>query len=251
MPAGVSAGSQAGIRAAMNAATRSLLTRLAGAVCAALLVGGATGCAEVSKPGPILLVGDSIFFLASPELTYALQTHGWRTVIVAYPGAGLRGGGYSPVDWPSKITDVVAFVKPEAVVVELGTNGCDGCASVAQAIDDDMKGMRDVGHVMWLTVGTTGPEAARGKAINEELSAATSRWPNLELLPYDRWMDAPGLVPADDVHPTSEGNRVLAAHVDRALEDRSSRFGDVQNQALGAMAVVAVAAFVLLGRRQK
>jgi hypothetical protein len=236
---------------AMNATSRSLLTRLAGAACAALLVGGATGCAPVSKPGPVLLVGDSIFFIASPDLTYALQTHGWQTVIVAYPGSGLRGGGYTPVDWPAKIRDLVAFVKPKAVVVELGTNGCGGCASVSQAIDDDMKGMRGVDHVMWLTVGTTGPNAARGRTINKELSAATSRWPNLELLPYDTWMASPALVPPNDVHPTERGNQVLAGHVEQALDDRSSRFGEMQNQALGAVAIVAVAAFVLLGRRQK
>lgn len=236
----------------MNATTRSLLTRLAGAACAALLVGGVTGCAEVSKPGPVLLVGDSIFFLASADLTYALQTHGWQAVIVAYPGAGLSGGGYTPVDWPNKIKDLVAYIKPEAVIVELGTNGCGGCPSISLAIDDDMKGMRNVDDVLWLTVGHTGPNQARAEAINKELSAATSRWPNLELLPYDKWMEGrPDLVPPDDVHPTTEGSRVLAGHVEQELDDRSSRFRDMQNQALGAVALVAVLAFVLLGRKQK
>jgi hypothetical protein len=230
---------------------RPLATRLAGAVCAALLAGGAAGCAPVSKPGPVLLVGDSIFFLAGADITRALQTHGWHTTIVAYPGSGLKGGGYTPVDWPAKIRDLVLFVRPEAIVVELGTNGCKGCPSIPKAIDADMASMRNVDHVMWLTVGPTGPDAARAKMINQELQAATSRWPNLELLPYDRWVAGrPDIVPSDNVHPTTGGYKVLADHIQQELDKRSSRFGTSQTQALGAVAVVALAAFVLLGRRQ-
>ncbi|HKE72675.1 MAG TPA: SGNH/GDSL hydrolase family protein [Acidimicrobiales bacterium] len=236
----------------MNATPRPLRTRLALAACATLLAGGLSGCAPLSKPGPVLLVGDSIFFLASPDLTFALQTHGWKAVIVAYPGSGINGGGFTPLDWPSKIKDLVEFTKPQAVVVELGTNGCPGCPSVAQAIDNNMKSMADVHHVLWLRVGHTGGNKARADKINKELEAATDRWSNLDLLPYDEWMDGhPDLVPADNVHPTAKGQAALAKHIQDELEKRSSALADKQNEALGAVALVAVLAFVLLGRKQR
>jgi hypothetical protein len=226
--------------------------RLVAALCAVLVAaGGLSGCAaEVDKPGPVLLVGDSIFFLAGDDLTYALQTHGWKIVLNAYPGAGIQGGGYAPIDWPAKLRDLVRFVHPEAVVVELGTNGCPGCPSLARAIDADMRSLRGVDTVMWLTVNTEDPRADLGKRVNAALADATTRWSNLELVRYDKWMKGrTDLVPADNVHPTAEGSKALAGHVTDALEDRSSGWKTVRTQALGALAVLAVAFLVLRPRR--
>lgn len=231
---------------------RALVARLAGALCVWLVVAGIAGCTgHIDKPGPVLLVGDSIFFLASDDLTYALRAHGWKPVISAYPGSGIKGGGFTNLDWPATMRDLVAFVHPKAVVVELGTNGCQGCSSLGGAIDDVMRSLRGVPTVLWLTTNTEGPFAARGKRVNAALSDATRRWGNLELLRYDRWMAGrTDLVPADNVHPTAAGTKALAGHVTDALDERSTPWNKAGNQALGLLAAAVIAAFVLLPRKK-
>ncbi len=226
------------------------LGRIVGAACACLVLAAASGCApEVTKPGPVLLVGDSIFFLAGSDLTYTLRAHGWNVTEAAYPGAGIRGGGYIPLVWPTRLHDLVNSVRPKVVVVELGTNGCQGCTSLPAAIDADMQSLRGVPHVLWLKVNTEGPRAAPGKVVNAALEDATKRWPNLELLPYDQWVKGrTDLVPAHDVHPTPAGNVAIAHHVDEALKTRSQ--GWAQNHGgLLIVLVVALAAYPLVRKK--
>jgi len=199
------------------------LRRVVGLVTICVVLAGTSGCTpEVEKPGPVLLVGDSIFFLAGSDMLYTLRAHGWTTQEAAYPGAGIRGGGYVPLNWPARMHDLVNSVRPKVVVVELGTNGCQGCPSLAAAIDQDMQSLRAVPHVLWLTTNTQGPRAAQGKTVNAALEDATKRWHNLELLRYDEWMrNRTDLVPANDVHPTPAGNVAIAKHIDGALQTRS------------------------------
>jgi hypothetical protein len=214
---------------------------------------GLAGCGgDLEKPGPVLLVGDSIFFLASDDLDRALQSDGWKVTIDAYPGAGIQGGGYTSLDWPSRMRDLVGSVHPRAVVVELGTNGCDGCPSLAQAIDADLASLDDVDPVLWLTVNTEGPRAELGQQVNAALADAAERHHNLHLLRYDQWMHGrTDLVPADDVHPTAAGNEAIARHVTDALDDRSGGWRTLRNRAVGAVLVLAIVVLVLRpGRRR-
>jgi lysophospholipase L1-like esterase len=226
--------------------------RLVAALWVVLAASGLAGCSgEVEKPGPVLLVGDSIFFLASDDLTQALRSDGWKVVIDAYPGAGIQGGGYTSLDWPSRLADLVGSVHPRAVVVELGTNGCDGCPSLAQAIDADMASLRGVEPVLWLTVNTEGPRAELGQQVNAALAGATGRHESLELLRYDEWMKGrTDLVPADDVHPTAEGNKAVARHVADALDERSGGWHRLRNRAVGAVVVIAIIIVLLLRPRR-
>jgi lysophospholipase L1-like esterase len=220
---------------------------LAGVVGLCLLV-AAAGCeGEASRPGPVLLVGDSIFFQATDELSWVLGSDGWEVTVDAEPGSGIRNSGFNDdIDWPSRLSDLVAYLRPEVVVVELGTNGCGRCESIADAIRDDMESLRGVEHVLWLKVATFGPQAARGREVNAELERAADNWDNLELLPYDEWFAGQtDLVPADDVHPTQAGQRALARHVGDALDARAETSEDGRGRALGALVVVIVAAALL------
>jgi lysophospholipase L1-like esterase len=219
--------------------------RLAGALCASALVTVASGCDRaISPPGPVVLVGDSIFFMASDELRSALSEDGWEATVDAYPGAGIRNGGFETVDWPARLRDLVAFARPEVVVVELGTNGCGQCepvpSAIPDAIDANMAQLRDVEVVLWLEVATFGPGADRGRVVNAALRDAADEWDNLELLPYDGWFAGrTDLIPADDVHPTPEGEQALARHVAEALQDRAADTSDGgRARALGALAFV-------------
>jgi lysophospholipase L1-like esterase len=145
--------------------------------------------------------------------------------------------------------DLVNSVRPKVVVVELGTNGCQNCASLPRAIDQDMQSLRGVPHVLWLTVNTEGPRAARGKVVNAALQDATKRWPNLELLRYDEWMKGrTDLVPATDVHPTAAGNVAIAKHLDAALQTRSQGWARNHGALLVALVVV-LAAYPLVRKK--
>lgn len=226
--------------------------RMVAACLLAAAMSGAAGCGgEISPPGPVLLVGDSIFAQASEELSWVLRSDGWDATVEAHPGAGIRGGGYDGVDWPTRLRDLVAVVDPRVVVVELGTNGCGGCDSVAAAIRDDMEQLRDVEAVLWLDVATHGPRAAQGREVNAALARAAERWPNVEVLPYDDWLAGqPDLLPPDDVHPTAAGERALAGHVGDTLRERSDTSADLRQRGLGAL-VVAIAAAMLVGGKSR
>jgi hypothetical protein len=224
-------------------------------VAAGLLVASAAACdgGDLEPPGPVLLVGDSIFFGAAGELTWVLAADGWEVTVDARPGSGIGGGGYDGVVWPSRLRDLVAYVRPQVVVVELGTNGCGNCDSVPDAIAAAMEELEDVDSVLWLRVATTGPRAAQGHQINAALEQAAQRWDNLELLPYDEWMAGrTDLVPADDVHPTPAGQQALATHVGEELKARAGSAGaagDDTDRAVGALAIVALAVAALRGRK--
>jgi hypothetical protein len=180
------------------------------------------GDARASPPGPALLVGDSLFYSAGDELQGALSDDGWELRVEAQPGAGIAGGGYSGVEWPGFLRGVTDAADYEVAVVELGTNGCDGCASIPAAIDEVMTTLADVDVVLWLNVRTESPRpgAELAQQINDELVRATDRWPNLDVLPFDDWLDGdPAWIAADGVHLTDAGQLVLADRVRGALRD--------------------------------
>jgi len=207
---------------------RPLWRTPAATVCAAILVAAAVGRLTrpdpPAPPGPVLLVGDSLFFQSGDELERALTGDGWDPTLVAYPGAGIAGGGYVHTDWSELLPDVVAFTRPRIAVVELGTNRCgEGCQSRPEAIDEIMDSLSGVDTVLWLTVRTDAPWPRGAAAINHDLEDAASTIVNLDLLPYDQWfVDRPELFVADGVHLTDTGQRAMAHRVRDALRERST-----------------------------
>lgn len=200
----------------------SSLGTIAVLVLIAVVVAAVFGRDDVETPGPVLLIGDSLLFSAADELHNALRDDGWKAHIEAQPGAGIRGGGYADVNWPDYLKVATATTDYKVAVIELGTNGCDGCRSLDVAIDDIMAPLRELDVVLWLDVRSEAPEPADPGAINEALRRATTRWPNLEVLSYDDWLDAtPGMVDADGVHLTPAGQLTFTQHVRDALRDRS------------------------------
>lgn len=188
---------------------------------AAGLIMASTACgSDSSGRGSLLLVGDSIFFQAANELKRELRDEGWDVTVVAHPGAGLAGGGYTEVDWPTELRDELAS-DPDVVVVELGTNACgDPCGSRRSAIEAFMGLLEDVSHVFWLTVRTDPPRPHDAQAINEALRNAAGDHDNLELLPYHDWLDdRPGQAPRNNVHLTASGQQALAERLGDALPD--------------------------------
>jgi lysophospholipase L1-like esterase len=200
-----------------------LATVIVGVIVVAVLA-SVLGGPRVEPPGPVLLMGDSLFWFAGPNMQAALGEDGWETHIVAEPGAGITGGGYTDVDWHSRVREVAATRDYEVVVIELGTNGCR-CSWARSAIDGIMGALEDVEVVLWLNVRTEGarPGSAQAEVINDALDDAAERYRNLEVVDYDSWLDDdPSLVGQDTVHLTPAGYLVMAANVRselRALAD--------------------------------
>ena len=180
------------------------------------------GDPRAAPPGPALLVGDSLFYSAGDELQGALSDDGWELRVEAQPGAGIAGGGYGGIDWPGYLEGVTDATDYQVAIVELGTNGCEGCSSIPEAIDQVMDALRDVDVVLWLNVRTESPRpgAEMAEEINRELERATERWPNLDVLPFDDWLDGdPGLIAPDGVHLTDAGQLVLTDRLRSELRD--------------------------------
>jgi hypothetical protein len=178
-----------------------------------------------APPGPVLLVGDSLFFQSADELQRALRGDGWTVDIVAYPGAGIAGGGYeSKFRWPPRLEHEVERVHPRVAVVELGTNGCVyACSSVPSAIDGIVDSLEGVDLILWLTVRTGAPRPRSAAKINDDLDDAADTIVDLQLLPYDKWFVGRGeLITPDGVHLTPVGQRALAHRVRAALRDRAN-----------------------------
>jgi hypothetical protein len=177
-----------------------------------------------SLPGPVLLVGDSLFFQSAEELQRALEGDGWDVDIVAYPGAGLGGGGYvSKFRWGPRLRDEVALVHPRVAVIELGTNGCVyACDSIGEAVDSIVDSLEGVDLILWLTVRTGTPRPRNAADINDGLEDAAGTIVDMELLPYDRWfVGRSELIRPDGIHLTPQGQRAMAHRVRGALRDRA------------------------------
>lgn len=207
---------------------RTVPVWLALVVTAGLVAGSAVAAVAdrhlVSPPGPVLLVGDSLFFQSTNELEEALGGDGWTVRTTAVPGAGIAGGGYADgFRWPPELRRQVEQLHPTVAIVELGTNGCgDGCSSVPEAIDDVLDSLEGVDLVLWLTVRMRTPRPRNAAAINDHLEDASSTVPYLELLPYDRWFRGrTELFRPDRVHLSPRGQQALADRVRAALRERA------------------------------
>jgi hypothetical protein len=179
---------------------------------------------EPSPPGTVLLVGDSLFFQSGPALHDAVAGDGWDVQTWAIPGASLRSGGASPVDWsPATFDRLVDEHDPEVVVVELGTNGCGpGCGSIPGAIDDLLEHTESVPVVLWLGPREEAPTPPERVEINRALDAATDRYDNLTVLSIDEWFHGhPELLAGDGVHLSDAGELVLADRVRGAIRDHA------------------------------
>ena len=169
---------------------------------------------QPSPPGNVLLVGDSLFFQSTEELSRLVEGDGWTVNVQASIGAGIHGGGLLPADWAVHLQPIVEAEEPEVVVIELGTNGCGpSCDGIRQEIDEVLGTVRQAQVVVWLTV-RAGPAPEVIDQINRQLEAAEGRWSNLEVAPMHEWYaDRPDLLTSDAVHLNDAGQQFLAERV--------------------------------------
>jgi hypothetical protein len=162
----------------------------------------------------LVIVGDSVMQAAAPLLPGALPT--WSII------ADTRVGRFLPeaIQVLQKRTSDLG----DMVVLNLGNNYNGDQVAFAGEVEDAMRVLASVDHVIWLTVGVYQPEQAE---VNAVLKAAVRRHSNLVLLDWDTvWQNSDGYTGADDLHLTPEGAEAYAEFVAKAVR-RVARLADI------------------------
>lgn len=226
--------------------------RLVGVVLAGVLVAGAVaaGAATTSNArtrGVVLFVGDSNVALGAGEIDWTLtaQDHfdnGYVPVFASRIGATIRTPDCLDATncttfnyWKLKLASVSPKVNADAIVNDLGINDTvtpgtattKGYSNYDQKIDWFM-GLVGGRYMFWtnLPCGIEPAERMVGcRAINNALSRATARWPNLNVLAWNvaanthpEYMESAGT----QVHYSRAGQWAWAQFVVDALD---ARFG--------------------------
>jgi hypothetical protein len=183
---------------------------LLAAVAAAAVLASTSAGSEPSRS--VLIIGDSVAtgMLWHPSAIAVMQAGlevDWQVAVcrtitgVSCPFEGER---------PSTVVELVHQLGqvPPVVVVEAGYN--DPPATFPASVDDAMQALVDEGarHVLWLTL-----RASRGPfpELNSLLQQAAQRWPQLELVDWDRASSAhPDWFQTDGEHLLEPGGIAMA-----------------------------------------
>jgi uncharacterized protein with FMN-binding domain len=177
-------------------------------VTAGLLVGvGSRRPAEAQTPVlRVSMYGDSVLLGAKEELL--AQFAGQQVTVDAVEDRSLLGAiGLFRSAGPA-LGDVV--------VLDLGYNDSSDPAVFRSRIDDAMAALAGVKRVIWLNQHDWGPGRA---GMNAELTAAASRYPNLDVVDWNAEVAAhPDAVYADAIHLTPSGQNTMATLVKQRFD---------------------------------
>jgi len=181
------------------------MKRIVAVLTAVAAAAGFAGCkAQITKN--VVFIADSVTAQSAEEITAAFNLTSQYSSAGRYApnfasvvgGQGLRQVEDDPNQpaqdphtlWPQHVQSIVAHTHPEVVVVELGYNDChsdtstygDDVTMVMDNIPTDVP-------VHWLTMQDHDDSYSCEGDINAALQAATTRYPNLTLLPYADFMN--------------------------------------------------------------
>jgi lysophospholipase L1-like esterase len=171
-------------------------------VVVAVLAGPGAAQAQTGGPGPadprLFVIGDSV--IVGVRGTLASRLAGWQVNIYTQEG-------FSTLAAPAVINASRALIG-EVVVVGLGNNDSGNPVTFGQRVDAVMQALPGVRRVIWVNLRRF---RAFVPALDAQLAAATSRWPNLEIADWDaRATPDPSLVYADGLHLTPTGQTAMA-----------------------------------------
>lgn len=198
----------------MNKTRRPKIRRFGAAFVAAGLVALlATACTEPSPVtgNRVLIVGDSLSDQSHEPIAAALHDAGWDPIFQTFGGTKIE-------DWAGKLSKRVAFIRPDVVVMELGTNDCgsEGCPDLAPAIDKAMRAIGDI-PVLWLNIQDDAIEPEHPDYVNYAIAAADARWPNMFMVDLAGRMRGHPEWRTDGLHFNDAGKQQLASLMVEAL----------------------------------
>jgi hypothetical protein len=165
------------------------------------LPGAASAQAPSSPPLRVSIYGDSVLLGARNDLL--TQFAGQQVTVDAVEDRSLLGAiGLFQNAGPA-LGDVV--------VLDLGYNDVADAGVFRSRIDAAMSALAGVKRVIWLNQHDWGPGRA---AMNDELTAAASRYPNLDVVDWNAQVAAhPEYVYSDQIHLTPAGQPAMATAV--------------------------------------
>jgi lysophospholipase L1-like esterase len=198
---------------------RRLGILLAGILVALVPLAWVSVAASRTEPKPVvrgdkaLVVGDSLTWQSAPQVTAALQAHGWEPTIQAESGTTIG-------DWADKVGTLIEEHDPDVLVVELGTNNCTAaCPRIERVIDRLLRDVPRSLPVVWLNVQAQPSYPAHPESVNDALASAAARWPNVTLIDMSaRFRNHPDWHVADGPHLTPTGSTELARLVVESLQ---------------------------------
>jgi hypothetical protein len=154
-----------------------------------------------TAPSPlhVSMVGDSVMLGARDDLLASLP--GDQVTVDAVENRSLLGA--------VSLVAPVASAMGDVVVLALGYNDAADPAVFRGRIDSMMGALAPVPAVVWFTQRVFRPDRA---PMNQELTAAQQRYPNLQVVDWDATVAAhPDYVYADGIHLTPPGRTAFAA----------------------------------------
>ncbi|MCZ7536460.1 MAG: hypothetical protein M5T61_11500 [Acidimicrobiia bacterium] len=160
-----------------------------------------------APPDPrILVVGDSVLLGARDDVVSRLS--GWETTVDAEVGRSTVGG----LDVLRRERERIG----DLVVVHLGHNDGASRELFRTRIDEVMAELSGVERVVWLDLVEFDAWVA---GANEELAAAASRWPNLEIAPWQSVATSdPTYLYSDGIHLPPPGRSAMADLVGETVD---------------------------------
>ena len=150
----------------------------------------------IHRPLEVWMIGDSILDAAQLDVTELLPA--WSVTVDAEVGRGAGGGVAAAA--------AAAAARPEAVVIELGTND-PSVSAFRSAADAILASLAAVSLVVWVV-----PRASTGGPglVAEQLREAVAAWPNATTADWSA-AAPPDAFASDGIHVLPERQRDVAA----------------------------------------
>lgn len=198
---------------------RRLGILLAGILVALVPLAWVSVAASRTEPTPAvhgdkaLVVGDSLTWQSSAQVTAALEADGWTPTIQAVAGTTIG-------NWAGKVGSLIEEHDPDVLVVELGTNNCTAaCPRIGSVIDRLLRSVPRSLPVLWLDVQAQPDYPAHPESVNDALAAAAERWPNVTLVDMSAsFRNHPEWHVPDGLHFTSAGSAELGRLMAESLQ---------------------------------
>ena len=176
-------------------------------------------------PTTVAVVGDSILMQAWQEVHGALSSGGYVPEMVARPASGLAFTAF--FDWDAELRRLDAAVRPDQLVVQLGTNdlGHPGFYESGAAVRFVLR-TTTARRVVWVLPSADPgrpdrqPDMERIRAALQDEATDGPFADRLDVVDFGRAVAAvPGAMEADLVHVTPHGAQLLADLIRSGVDD--------------------------------